>query len=307
MKWFLLALATFAAIASGLTSIGPGERAVSRRFGQVVARPGPGLYWARPWGFETVTRVNVAEVRQARVGGDEPTGLVFLTGDENLVACKLTIEYTVGPSDQDLEDFVAADAAVRPRIARHAESLIAEWVAAQTVDFALVEGRMSLANWVSQRLPIWTNRDRLGVTVARVSVESLAAPPEVREAFDAVAQAQNAARTEENQADLSAQARRATAQSFAAKLRAEAGSYRLAEQAAAEAESAAFVTRLPVRQTPDALATIWWAEMGNFLGQLQAEGRVRPLDHRLSPNGLDVTEFVPTTNAPAAGFPRPRP
>ena len=292
MKWLALIPATLYAL-SGVTPIGPGERGVAKRFGRVAARPGPGLYLARPWGFEAVARVGVAEARQARVGADDPAGAVFLTGDGNLVAARLTAEYAVGPTDEDLDDFAAAGEAVGPRLARHAESLVAEWAAGQPVDSALLEGRVGLAAWVAERLPARARADRLGVRVARVSVDALAAPPEVREAFDAVAQAQNAARVAENRALLEAQARRASAASAAAKLRADADAYRAGERAAAAAERDAFLARLGSRATPGALRSIWWAELGELFAAMQRQGRVRPLDHRLGPDGLDVTEFAP--------------
>lgn len=291
MKWLALA-ALVAYLASGFAPIGPGERGVARRFGRVAARPGPGLYLARPWGFEAVTRVNAAEARQARVGGDDPAGEVFLTGDANLIAAKLTVEYAVGPSDGDLDEFVAAGDAVGPRLARHAESLVAEWAAGQPIDSALLEGRVGLAAWVALHLPGRAAADRLGVRVARVSVESLAAPPEVREAFDAVAQAQNAARVAENQALLNAQSRRAAAESFASKSKADAASYRASEAEAAAAEAHAFLARLGARPA-GGLDAIWWDEVGQLLKAMRANGRVRPLDHKLGPDGLDVTEIAP--------------
>ena len=291
MKWLLL-VGLAAYLASGLTPIGAGERGVAQRFGRITARPGPGLYFARPWGFERVTRVNAAEARQARVGVDDPAGAVFLTGDANLIAAKLTVEYAVGPSDADLDQFVAAGEIVGPRVARHAESLVAEWAAGQPIDSALLEGRVGLAAWVSERLPDRTAADQLGVRVARVSVESLAAPPEVREAFDAVAQAQNAARVAENQAQLIAQSRRAAAESLAQKLKVDAASYRASEAAAAAAERDAFLARLTARPSRE-FDAIWWDEMGKLFTAMRVNGRVRPLDHKLGPNGLDVTEFAP--------------
>ena len=47
--------------------------AVVRRFGQVVARPGPGLWVGLPWGIDRVDRVPVRTARQLTVGYDPDT------------------------------------------------------------------------------------------------------------------------------------------------------------------------------------------------------------------------------------------
>ncbi|HMF18683.1 MAG TPA: hypothetical protein VKE98_15860, partial [Gemmataceae bacterium] len=43
-------------VASAVTEIKPGERGVVRRFGRIVATPGPGLYIGLPWGIDRVDR-----------------------------------------------------------------------------------------------------------------------------------------------------------------------------------------------------------------------------------------------------------
>ena len=50
---------------TALTQVAPGEKAVVRRFGRVLAdKPGPGLYRGLPWGMEQVDRVPVGMVRR---------------------------------------------------------------------------------------------------------------------------------------------------------------------------------------------------------------------------------------------------
>src|SRR5262245_27279672 len=78
---------------TGVTQVRTDERAVVRRFGRVVATPGPGLWIGLPWGMEQVDRVQVDRVRRVEVGFQPntdqdgqtaPTGQL-LTGDHNLV------------------------------------------------------------------------------------------------------------------------------------------------------------------------------------------------------------------------------
>src|SRR6478672_10857738 len=93
---YLLLLALLAYLATGVYQVGPEERAVVRRFGKVVARPGPGLGFGLPWGIDRVDRVPVRTVRQLRVGYDPETAGEtgappgqMLTGDQNLVNVQL--------------------------------------------------------------------------------------------------------------------------------------------------------------------------------------------------------------------------
>ena len=84
----------------------PGERAVVRRFGAVVAEPGPGLWVGLPWGFDRVDRVPVDLVRRVTVGYEPdadtdvplPQGQL-LTGNQNVVAVQIAIDYAVRPDE----------------------------------------------------------------------------------------------------------------------------------------------------------------------------------------------------------------
>src|SRR5687768_5211341 len=104
---YIIALALVAYLLTGLVQVGPEERAVVRRFGAVVARPGPGLWVGLPWGIDRVERVPVRTVRQIQVGynpeawsdvAGTPTGQ-WLTGDQNLVNIQLVLDYAIGETD----------------------------------------------------------------------------------------------------------------------------------------------------------------------------------------------------------------
>lgn len=73
-------------------------------------------------------------------------------------------------------------------------------------------------------------------------------------------------------------------------------SHREAEHAKADAE--AFTKRLDQYRkakaaNPDALAAIWWEEMGRTLLAMKGRGRLDVLDAYLGKDGLDVTQFLP--------------
>src|SRR5947209_20315446 len=102
-RLLLILVALFAAyLLAGITAVRPGERAVVRRFGAVVATPGPGLWVGLPWGLERVDRVAVDLVRCVTVGYEPdadaeaplPAGHL-LTGDQNVVTVRIVIDYAV--------------------------------------------------------------------------------------------------------------------------------------------------------------------------------------------------------------------
>src|SRR5437870_12380246 len=120
---------------TGLAQVRPEERAVVRRFGQVVARPGPGLWVGLPWGIDRIDRVPVRTIRQIKAGfapdtasdaSGTPAGQ-FLTGDQNLVNVQLVLDYAIGETDSDLDDFVMHRDQVDVALARASEAAAAEW------------------------------------------------------------------------------------------------------------------------------------------------------------------------------------
>lgn len=301
----LLLIALVAYLATGVAQVGPDERAVIRRFGKVVARPGPGLWVGLPWGIDRVDRVQV-KTWQLGVGalpdeiGEAPTAaqVQLLTGDQNLVDLRLVVEYTPDDRNGELEQYVAHRDRLDGVLSREAEALAAEWVAGRPVDEVLLTGRAALPRWLTPRLADRIAPDRLGVIVQRVSVELLAAPREVFDAFQAVNQAQNGIQTRENQARQEAAARVRDAEATKFRFETQAEAYRREKLSLAKADADAFVKRLDqyrrLRATnPDILAAIWWEEMGKTLVGMRGRGRVDVLDQYLGPNGLDVTQFLP--------------
>ncbi|MBY0460123.1 MAG: hypothetical protein K2V38_22635, partial [Gemmataceae bacterium] len=275
---YLFAAAAVAYLLTGVYQVAPEERAVVRRFGAVVARPGPGLWFGLPWGVDRVDRVQVRTVRQLRVGYDPESGDgapeevasaaagQFLTGDQNLVNVQLVLDYAIGEADQDLDDYVVNRDQVEPALARHAEAAVAEWAAGRTVDQVLLTGTGALPGWVLDRLTARLRELRLGVRVQRVSVALVAPPKEVQPWFEAVTQAQTAIRTKEFQAFQEREQRRQQAEAIRYRLEQEANTYRESQLRQAEADATEFNANLAayreLRATnPDALAFLWWEEM----------------------------------------------
>jgi membrane protease subunit HflK len=304
-RWLLILFAILLVgyLLTGVAQVQPGERAVVRRFGRVVRIQGPGLLIDLPWGMTRVDRVPVNFVRQVTVGFDPetqedtptPEGQL-LTGDQNLVNVQMAVDYRVGDGDAVIQYVLNRDR-IEAAISRAAESAMSEWVAAHTVDETLLTGKMALRAWLVPKLQERIDPYQLGVEIQSANVVWLAAPREVKSEFDRVGIAQAGIHTRENEAKLYAEQEMRRAKTEQNKLEQEADAYARGRKAMAEAEAAAFLTRLDQYQklrsdNPDILAAIWWAEMGKTLRDMKANGQIDMLDERLGAEGLDFMQFA---------------
>jgi membrane protease subunit HflK len=300
---YLPLVALVAYLLTGVAQVRPEERAVVRRFGRVVARPGPGLWVGLPYGIDRLDRVPIATVRRVSVGyrpesiEETPPGQL-LTGDQNLVNLQVAVDYAVGEEPDDLERFVLQQDRTDGAIARETEAALAEWVAGRTVDDVLLTGNAALPGWVVKRVQGRLEPLRLGVRVRQASVAYLAPPDEVRSAFEDVNAAQTNARAQEQRAHQEAARLGRDAEATAYQLAQQAQAYATTKAALAKAEADAFTRRLEQYRklkatNPDVLTAIWYEEMGRVWAAFRAKGRVELLDPRLGPDGLDLTHVVP--------------
>jgi modulator of FtsH protease HflK len=301
----LLPLLLFVAyLLTGVAQVRPGERAVVRRFGRVVAQLDPGLWVGLPWGMDRIDRVPVKFVQRLHVGfrpdADDaspmPAGQL-LTGDQNLVNVEAAIDYSVDDGDAVVRYVLQRDR-IEAALARAAEAAMAEWVAGRTVDEVLLTGKVRLRDWLMLRVQQRVDQYGLGIKVlTTTSLTWLAPPDDVRPEFERVAIAQSQMRTRENEANQDAEQKKRRSQSDADAMRQQAGAYAEGRKHLAEADAAAFLTRLEQYQrlskdNPDVLTAIWWAEMGKVLAGMKANGQVDVLDERLSADGLDIMQFA---------------
>jgi membrane protease subunit HflK len=303
---FLIPLVIVLYMLTGISQVKPEERGVVRRFGRVVARPGPGLWVGMPWGIDRMDLVPVRTTQQFTLGYNlenwsdvpgTPRGQ-FLTGDHNLVNVQLVLQYAIGETDQELDDYVMHRDQVEAVLDRVVGAATSEWTSGESVDQVLLTGSAALPAWLMDRIAERLPKFRLGIRVQRVSVSYLAPPEEVRAAFEAVTQAQTGIRTKEFQARQEASQRERQADALRYKLEQEAAEFRESQFRQAEADAIEFLAQLAAyrevsRNNPDALVFIWWEEMRKAILALKNRGgRVEPLDAYLGSNGLDVTQII---------------
>ncbi len=197
LAWLALALACYAA--SGLRLVGPDEVAVVRRLGAVLPQPeGPGLHWGLPWGVEQADRVKLGRTLTLKVGapgpGDSPAASAFdpsmdefLTGDLNLIAAEVLVQYRV------------REPALYLFQARELEALVAEqarWAAADEfahsgIDALLTTGRAEVALRLGRRMQALADDHQLGIAITAVRLGRVAPPSEVAPAFADAARARS--------------------------------------------------------------------------------------------------------------------
>jgi membrane protease subunit HflK len=293
-------------VATAITEIKPGERGVVRRFGRIVATPGPGLYIGLPWGFDRVDRERISRERRVTVGFDArkaeddgqkvPEGLL-LTGDHNLINIQVVIGYTL--EEDEVAKFVLNADRADALIARAAEAALAQWNAGRAVDDVLLFGRGALPDnlppWMVRELDLRLAPYELGIRIKKVDVTLLDPPMEVKSAFDAVAQAKTEINTRVNQAEQEAAGRLRAAEATIFRSERQTAAYRNEQLLQARAEADNFLKRLEQyrqsKDNPQYLAGIWWDEVSRLFSKMRQNGRLDLLDHHLGPNGLDITQI----------------
>jgi membrane protease subunit HflK len=290
---------------TGVVEVRPGECAVVRRFGRVVATPGPGLWVGLPWGMDRVDRVPLNRVRRVAVGYQpteddnppaDPPGQL-LTGDHNLVNVQVVLHYSVDP--ERVVDFVEQGDRADELVARAAEVVLAGWAAGRRIDDVLLNGKVELPELLAREVPERIAPYRLGVRLHQdVAVAHLFPPEEVRNAFEEVTRAEASVRTREHEARQEASRLLREAETERHRLETQAEAYVRERLELARAEAARFEARLAQyrrlrRENPDFLAGLWWDELGKLLTKLRETGRIDLLDNHLAGDGLDVTVFPP--------------
>lgn len=300
---FVTGLLVAASMLTGLKPIKPGERAVVRRFGRVVAAPEPGLWIGLPWGLDRIDLISV-QVRQVVVGYEKgkeeddegvPRGQ-FLTGDHNLVNVQAKIDYAV--DEDQLVHFVEQMDRVEGIVTRAAEGVLAEWLAGRKVDEVLIRGQTELPGYLTQRTQECIGDYRLGIRIHHANVSHLLPPSQVKADFDEVTRAQTAIHTLENEAQQRRLEILRDAERSRFDIQNRADGYRTERLRLAQAEAERFAERLETyrrlrKDNPHYLSAIWWDEMGKLFGQLKETGRIDLLDNHLGADGLDITVFPP--------------
>lgn len=218
------------------------QRGVVLRFGKFdrILTPGPNLKLPRP--LETVTKVDVTQLRST---SDQ---VRMLTRDENIVQIEYNVQYLV--SDPQAYLFGARDP--DDTLKQAAESAVRDVIGSSEMDSVLTGERAALAADARVRLQTTLDNYSTGLQVSVFNLQNARPPSEVREAFDDAISAREDRERIESEAEAYASKVVPEARGEAARIRAEAEGYKQSAIARADGDAERFaLLAAEYRQAPE--------------------------------------------------------
>lgn len=187
----------------------PGEQAVVQQFGAWDrTKSQEGLSFKLPWPIETVTKVNVNEIRRMNIGfiegfrgtgqvRDIPEESLMLTSDRNIVDLDLVIQWNI----KSAEDFLFNIKDQEATIKKVAESAIREQVGQTNMFPIITTDRTSVADLTKDIIQNNLDEYNSGVNITQVLIQRAEVHPDVQQAFQDVQSAKQDAEDVQNRAD----------------------------------------------------------------------------------------------------------
>ncbi len=193
-------------------SIAPQERGVVTFFGKYSRILEPGFRMTFPAPINSVTTVDVQNIRTENFPEGSGGENLMLTGDQNIVDLGYSVRWDIA----NPQDFVFQIAQPTETVRATAESAMREVVSSVTLDQALGAGRTVIEARVQQRIQEILDDYNSGIRVQGIAISKADPPAAVNDDFKAVSAAQQQAQTDLNQSRAYAQQVIARAQGEAA-------------------------------------------------------------------------------------------
>ena len=227
----LLVLAIFWVAYDSVHVIDEAEQGVVLRFGKYSRTLNPGFNMTLPRPFETLTKVNINNVRVVEDRGH------MLTEDENLVEFIYKVQYRINNAQHFL--FEVRDPEITLRQA--AESALREAVGTNTLDAILEGNARTLVRIETQRVLQETlDLYQAGLQVTEFNLVDVNVPMQVRESYSDVIRAREDRERFKEEARVHANSVIPAARGTAARIEQEAAGYRASTIALAEGEASRF-------------------------------------------------------------------
>jgi len=227
----ILVLAGIWTVWNSVHIVDESERGVVLRFGDYSRTLMPGLRFTFPAPVETLTKVDVAQVRS------QENRARMLTSDENLIELGFAVQYRV----LDPAAFLFEVAQPESTLAEASDSAIREVVGTNQMDFILEQGRGEIATAARDLLQSILERYDAGIEILSFNLQLVRPPNQVQAAFDDVVRAREDQVRFANEAQAYANQEIPEARGRAARVREEAEAYRDSVIAQAEGEADRFV------------------------------------------------------------------
>lgn len=218
-------------------TVQPDERGVELRFGQPkdeISQPGLHVIF---WPFETVEVATIVE-REIDSGGssrtDGNTTGLMLSGDQNIVDVQFKVLYAVNDPKAYLFNVARPEDTLR----MVSESAMREVVGRRPAQDIFRDNREAIATEVLAIIQNVMDAFPAGIAINRVSIEDVAPPREVADAFDEVQRAEQDEDRFVEEANQYANQRLGQARGRGAQIREEASAYkdRVVNEATGEAQ-----------------------------------------------------------------------
>jgi membrane protease subunit HflK len=239
----LIALIWFA---TGFYIVDQGSRGVVLRFGKHVETTTPGPRWHMPYPIESVTVVNMEQVRTIEVGYRSAEGgagrskelreSLMLTDDENIIDLQFAVQYNLKNVEETLFNNRSTEESVRGI----AETAIREIVGKSKMDFALYEGREEIAVRAKKLMQDILDRYSSGINVVSVTMQNAQPPEQVQAAFDDAVKAGQDLERQKNEGQAYANDVIPKARGTASRLLEEAAGYKLRVENEAKGNASRF-------------------------------------------------------------------
>lgn len=161
-------------LASGIYVIQPAQAGVVMQFGAYVKTTTSGPHWHLPFPIQTVEKVDVEEIRSAKL-----VNQLILTQDENLVDIDLAVQYNIKSAEEYLFNVRDPDRTLEEVV----ESAVREVVGATDLESVLTTGRDVVWNTTLESLQEVLDDYKAGIFVTAVNLERAQPPEQVQAAF----------------------------------------------------------------------------------------------------------------------------
>jgi len=233
-------------IATGFYIVDQGSRGVVLRFGKHVETTMPGPRWHMPFPIESVTVVNMEQVRTVEIGYRSAEGSsgrskqlhesLMLTDDENIIDLQFAVQYNLKNVEDTLFNNRSAEEAVRGI----AETAIREVVGKSKLDFALYEGRDEVAINTKKLMQDVLDRYKTGINVVSVTMQNAQPPEQVQAAFEDAVKAKQDLERQKNEGQAYANDVIPKARGTASRLLQEAAGYKMRVENEAQGNASRF-------------------------------------------------------------------
>ena len=230
-------------LATGFYIVDQGSVGVLQRFGKFTTTTEPGPRWHWPFPIESVTVVNMEQVRRLEVGyrssgegsGSKtkvPREALMLTEDENIIDMQVAVQYKL----KSAKDYIFNNRDTDKSVMSAAETAIREVVGKSKLDDLLQKGLPD----TSARMQMILDSYNTGILITSVSRQKGAAPEQVKEAFDDVNRAGQDYKRQINLGQAYANDVIPKARGNASRLLAEAAGYKLKVESEATGNASRF-------------------------------------------------------------------